>query len=198
MPRRALHSEEAILDAARRIVCDQGPRAATVGAIARVSAAPTGSIYHRFRSVDELLARLWLRAVRRFHAAVLAAAADGVAIERAVRAARANYDFCLTEREDAQLLAAFNAQDLIDRLPPGSDLRGELARVNDPILREVRGTATAIFGTGRRAAADLVLAAVVDVPYALARHHVHGGGSPTRERREAVEVAARAILGQKL
>jgi AcrR family transcriptional regulator len=76
------------------VVVERGSRGATVEAIAESSGAPTGSIYYRFRSVDELLARLWIRAVRRTHELVReAASADPV--ETVVAGALALYDFCL-------------------------------------------------------------------------------------------------------
>ena len=61
MPRPQLHPTDAMLDAARDLVLRAGPRATTIEAIAEASGAPTGSIYHRFRSRDELLATLWTR-----------------------------------------------------------------------------------------------------------------------------------------
>jgi len=199
MPRREAHSEDHILDSARRIVCERGPRAATVNAIAHASRAPTGSIYHRFRSLDELLARLWLRAVRRYQQAMLEAVADQDPIEGVVAAALACYDFCLAEREDAQLLAAFKAEELLaGALPPDGELRTKLETVNDSILPELRRSAEGVFGNARRPAVDLVLGAVVDVPYALARHHVQGGTKPPPQRRKGLEAAVRAMLKQRV
>ena len=52
-----------------------GARALTIDAVTRATSAPVGSIYHRFRSIDELLARLWLRAAQRSQDAGLEAAA---------------------------------------------------------------------------------------------------------------------------
>ena len=65
MGRPQLHSEDAILDAARTLVLEVGARSATVTAVAETSGVPKGSIYHRFASLDDLLAEMWIRAVRR-------------------------------------------------------------------------------------------------------------------------------------
>jgi AcrR family transcriptional regulator len=54
-----LHTEESILDAARQVILQRGLRSTTVAAIAETSGASIGSIYHRFVSVDDLLACLW-------------------------------------------------------------------------------------------------------------------------------------------
>ena len=93
MARPELHPTDSILDAARGVVLDRGLGAATVAAIARSSGAPVGSIYHRFGSVDHLLAEMWIRAVRRSQEGFLAALGDPEPIEGAVAAALTVYDF---------------------------------------------------------------------------------------------------------
>ena len=60
------HTTDEILDAARAIVQRDGPRAASVKAIAAASGAPVGTLYHRFGSRDGLLVAVWLRALERF------------------------------------------------------------------------------------------------------------------------------------
>ena len=59
------------MDAAMRLVAEGGPNAATVAGIAGALGAPVGSIYHRFKSRDLLLARLWIRTVKRFQVGFL-------------------------------------------------------------------------------------------------------------------------------
>src|SRR4051794_33643759 len=61
MPRPAKHDEARILSAAASLVAAGGPGAATIAAIGTAIGAPNGSIYHRFRTRDELLGRLWLQ-----------------------------------------------------------------------------------------------------------------------------------------
>ena len=73
------HGTDVILDAARTLVLDGGPRAASVAAIAKVSGAPAGTLYHRFGSRDGILAAAWLRALERFQARALTAEADTAA-----------------------------------------------------------------------------------------------------------------------
>ena len=73
MGRRPKFDRESIAAAARQVVAERGPRGATVAAIAAHLGAPTGSIYHRFRSRELLLADLWLTVVEAFQAGVVAA-----------------------------------------------------------------------------------------------------------------------------
>jgi AcrR family transcriptional regulator len=190
MPRPQLHSEESIMDAARMIVLERGARGATIGAIARASGAPTGSIYHRFQSVDELLARAWMRAICRVQAALLGAAATGHA-EAAVAGALAVYDFCLRERQDALLASSFRLSDF-----SGAELsdnaRSELERLNGPIDPFLAALARRLGGRGQR---DIALLAIRDLPYGAALPHLRNGTRPTAERRRRLEAAVRAVVG---
>ena len=88
MPRPALHQTDVVLDAARDLIIDTGPRGAGIREIAERSRAPSGSLYHRFGSRDNLVALAWLRAVHRFQGGFLEALeADDPydAVKRAVR-----------------------------------------------------------------------------------------------------------------
>src|SRR5687768_955218 len=99
--------------AARDLVLVAGARALTVDAIAAASGAPVGSIYHRFGSLDGLLAEMWTGAVRRFQGAFLAAFDDDAApSDVAVSAAVSMYEFAREHPGDARLLAALRGEDL--------------------------------------------------------------------------------------
>jgi AcrR family transcriptional regulator len=76
-----------------------------------------GSLYHRFGSRDELLARLWIRAVRRSQADFLAAIDRADPIDGAVSGAMAILDFCERKRTDARLLLSFRREDLLHAKP---------------------------------------------------------------------------------
>ena len=116
-------------------------------AIAEASGAPTGSIYHRFGSRDELIARLWIRAVQRSQASFLVAVDRGGAREAALAAATSILDFCEEHPADAQLLVAFRRDDLIRAIPEGA-LADELAVLNRPVEQAVVQLARRLYGAG--------------------------------------------------
>ena len=62
MARPAKFSLDDLLDAAGRVLLEKG-RDITMAQIADAAGAPTGSVYHRFASREELLIRLWLRSI---------------------------------------------------------------------------------------------------------------------------------------
>jgi AcrR family transcriptional regulator len=193
MPRPALHPTDAMLDAAQKLLLRHGTRAVTGAAIAEASGAPVGSIYHRFGSLEALIARLWMRAVSRSQAAFLAAVDHPDAREAAVAAALSVFDFCQDHPADAQLLAAFGREDLIGADPTGP-LADEFAQVNKPVERAVATLADRLYGKRTRRALDRTMLAVFDLPYgAVKRHVVHGTKLPTGLRRD-VATAVRAVI----
>src|SRR5581483_2694996 len=182
-----------ILDAARSVIVAGGPRALTVDAVARAAPAPVGSIYHRFGSVGELLARAWLRAVHRSQEPALALDLPA-GIDAAVAVAREMYDFSVDHPEDAILLGSVRHADLMRLgLPP--DVATDVVHANDEIRPLIVALARACFGRADARAIDLVVAAVVDLPFGLVRGHLEAGHRPPPGRRAALPAAVRAILG---
>ncbi|WP_320671984.1 TetR/AcrR family transcriptional regulator [Patulibacter defluvii] len=170
MARPRIHDPEAILDAAERLLADEGAGALTIRALAERTGAPSGTLYHAFGSRSDLLARLWVRAATGYldqqQTAVDAAlAADGPV---AAVIAAAETLAVLRERRPttARLLLRHRRQDLI-----GDDLSPALAAELDGLQRrldgEIRRLALALWQRGDRAAREVVAACVVDLPGAL-------------------------------
>ncbi len=110
------HETDVILDAARALVLDGGPRAASVAAIAKASGAPAGTLYHRFGNRDGILTAAWLRALERFQARAMAADGD-TPTDSAVAMAVAAVGFARALPEDARLLLTIRPGDLLDDEP---------------------------------------------------------------------------------
>jgi AcrR family transcriptional regulator len=189
---RQVFSTEAILDAAREVIVTRGTRGATVEAIARQAGAPIGSIYYRFSSIDELLARVWLRAVRRNQQCSLEVpVAYGHPLESAQAVALAMYDHCLSEPLDTLLLDALSRTELL--AITSSELHDELESINAEIETMMARLARALLGTANRAARDLVVLALVDLPHGFA-HRQLSSGRATPARRERLPAAVAAVL----
>jgi AcrR family transcriptional regulator len=197
MPRPQVHPTDAMLDAARDLLLEDGSRSATIERIADASGAPTGSIYHRFGSRDELIARLWMRAVYRSQASFLTALEEPDAKKAALAAALSIIDFCEEHPADARLLVSFRRDDLIRSAPEGP-LVDELAELNRPIERAVVDLARQLYGTRSRPALDRTLMVVFDLPYGAARRYLIAGTRlPTRLRGD-VTAAINAVLDRRI
>ena len=182
-----------MLDAARDLLLEDGLWRATMEAIAQASGAPTGSLYHRFRSRDELIARLWVRAVQRSQASFIAALQQDDAREAAVSAALSILDFCDEHPGDAQLLVAFRHEDLIRSIPDGP-LAEELATLNEPVGRAIVELARRLYGRKSRATVNRCLLATFDLPYGAVRRHLIAGDPLPTSLRADLARAVRAVL----
>ena len=194
MPRPQVHSTESILDAARDLLLESGARALTVDGIAATSGAPVGSIYHRFGSLEGLLAEMWVAAVRRFQASFLAAL-DGMdsPADAAAGAAVAMYDFAREQPADARLLAALRREDLFEAAG-SSPLRDELEQLNRPVEEQLAALSRRLFGNAGPTALQRTTFAVVDIPHGAMRRHLLAGTSPPPALRAWIETAVRATL----
>lgn len=193
MVRRRVHSDDAILDAARDLLVQGGPDTATTGAISALSGAPTGSLYHRYGSRMHLFAEVWLRTVRRFQAGLLATTTHGSGIERVLAAADWNVEFAVRHPADARLLLQANkGQFLVDAELP-TETRQFLADLNKPVTDLLHQLAIDLFGTEAPQQVELLTIAVVDVPYAIVRRHLQCGTS-AETHRHLIADTARALV----
>lgn len=171
MPRPPKFGEDQIMDAAMRLVAEGGPNAATVAGIAGALGAPVGSIYHRFKSRDLLLARLWIRTVKRFQVGFLRALEADDLDEAALGAALYNVEWTRRHVDEARVLLLYRREDLAERWP--EELGEELAALNTDVERAVRDHVLRRYGEGGGAeAVRWVVFALVDVPYAAGRRHL--------------------------
>ena len=113
MPRPAKHAHAQILDAAAAIVSRRGPNAATVNAIAHAIGAPNGSIYHRFRTRDELLGRLWLRTAARFQDAFAEELKRPDAMQAGLHAALSIARVARLDAEAAGIMLLYRREDFL-------------------------------------------------------------------------------------
>ncbi|HEY2500495.1 MAG TPA: helix-turn-helix domain-containing protein [Mycobacterium sp.] len=185
------HQTDVILDAARALVLDGGPRAASVAAIAKSSGAPAGTLYHRFGNRNGILTAAWLRALQRFQARAMAAEAD-TPMETAVAMAVACIGFTRELPEDARLLLTIRPGDLLDG-EPDTAFSETLAAMNAPLNQRIGTLARQLFGSSNARSVDVVARAVADLPYAVVRRHAHDEPMP-RWLEADVEASVRAVL----
>lgn len=187
------HDTEHILDAARTIVLRDGPRAASVAAIARESEAPVGTLYHRFGSRDGILAAAWLRAVQNFQRRALEAAAHPDPLEAAVAMATSPVRFAREQRDDARLLLAVRRDDLLDA-DPDDGFRARLAAINAPLEAEVIRLTRALRGRADERSIAAVARAVVDLPSSCLRRHLRDSRELPSWLERDLGAAARRLL----
>ncbi|MCV7409749.1 TetR family transcriptional regulator [Mycobacterium florentinum] len=189
------HETDVILDAARALVLEGGPRAASVAAIAKSSGAPAGTLYHRFGNRDGILAAAWLRALERFQSRAMAASeADAAATpaDTAVAMAVASISFARELPEDARLLLTIRPADLLDE-EPDAKFQETVAAMNAPLTERVGVLARKLYGRKDSRSVDAVARAIVDLPYAVVRRHARDEPMPSWLEAD-VAVSVRAVL----
>ncbi|MGW4100009.1 TetR/AcrR family transcriptional regulator [Mycobacterium sp. NPDC004974] len=186
------HETDAILDATRALVLAEGPRAASVAAIAKVSGAPAGTLYHRFGNRNGVLTAAWLRALERFQSRAMAATADD-AVEAAVAMGVAAVDFAREVPEDARLLLTIRPRDLLDGAPD-AEFTATLAAMNMPLGERLRDLARGIYGNDDARTMDAMARAVVDLPYAMVRRHANDAELPVWMEEDLAEAIRKLLV----
>lgn len=192
MARPAKHDVSSLLDAAARAYLEHG-RAVTVADVGRAAGAPTGSIYHRFGSREELLARLWLRSVERFHVGFAQACALPDAREAVVAAARHIPAYCRAHPVDAYAMTLFRQSQLVATGP--ASVREEAATINDGIGQIAEELGARRYGELTERRRELLRTATRLSPYGLVRPYVGGDVPGWMEDAAAAAAEAIAALG---
>jgi AcrR family transcriptional regulator len=195
VPRPERHSVDKILDVSRDLVLSGGARGVTVDRIVAASGAPKGSVYHRFSTVNDLLATMWLRGLRRSQARFLEPLnAGGDPLVAAVAAGLAIHDFAKEEPTDARLLASLRREDLVGEVTDAS-LVEALTQANDDLHAAVAALARRLFGRATRAAIERTTCAVIDIPQgAIRRHLVQGVDIPRGVRAQLAASIPAALI----
>lgn len=183
-------THDGILDATAEEVLQRGA-AVTIGDVSRRLGAPSGSIYHRFPSREELLVRLWLRSVRRFHEAYLAVGdsedPEQALVDMALRVA----SFTAQHQAEAVSMTLFRQSRLVDTAP--APCQDEVRMVNDTLHARLAELAQARYARVTPRHLTLVRVAAIECPYGLIRPYVWTAIPDWMTG--AIEASSRAILG---
>jgi AcrR family transcriptional regulator len=194
MPRLPEYDADQIVTAAGRLIAANGPGAATIGAIARAVGAPIGSIYHRFRSRDVLLAQVWLRAATAFQTEFVRRLAGSPPRQAGLAAALYMAQRVREKPREARLLLVHRREDFVDRgWPPGlsRQARGLACHIDDALEDFCRR----LTGRAEARTVRIVTFAAVEAPFAAVRRHVAANESPPPIVDDLIRVTYEAVLG---
>lgn len=183
-------THDGILDATAQEVLQRGA-AVTISDVSRRLGAPSGSIYHRFSSREELLIRLWLRSVRRFHEAYLAAGDGEDPGQALLSMALCVASFAAQHQAEAVSMTLFRQSRLVDTAP--EPCQGEVRKVNDSLHARLAELAQARYPRVTSRHLTLVRVAAIECPYGLIRPYVWTAIPDWMTG--AIEASSRAILG---
>jgi AcrR family transcriptional regulator len=176
MPRPPKFSRGDALVAAGSIAAADGPSAVTMALVAAQLGAPTGSIYHRFASRDELMAETWLSAAESFQPGFIAAL-HRPASQPGLEAALHAIEWARAHPVPARLVVLYRRRDFFAGLTP-EPLRGRAERLAgdlDAALSEFAASALGSSDLGTRQLAGFLL---IDMPQAAVRRYLSAGMEP--------------------
>lgn len=196
MARPAKFDDQGILDAAGAIVASRGVAAATISAIGSSIGAPNGSIYHRFKTRDELLGRLWLQKARAYQDAFV----EGLSHRDAYRAGLdAALSLPASVRRDlagARILLLYRREDFVGGGWP-AEMSSEATRLARQIRDALDDITRRLFGRLTPSARTTASFAVLQVPYAAVRQHVVANESPPSLVDELIATAYEAVIARR-
>lgn len=165
----AKFTADGILDACAQEVLANG-RDVRIADIARRLRAPTGSIYHRFGSREELLVRLWLRSVARFHVEYLVAGADPDPQLALLGMAKAVVTFTRDHPRDAVGMTLYRQSRLAQTAP--ASCREDVEHINDRIHHRMAELTELRYAQPDARHLSLVRIATAEGPYGLVRPYL--------------------------
>jgi AcrR family transcriptional regulator len=195
MPRPAKYDESSILKAAATIVASRGPSAATIAAISHAIGAPSGSIYHRFPTRDELLGRLWLNKAAFFQDRWTTALNKPDAEEAGLAAA---LSLPRTVREDfkgARIMLLHRREDFLSDTWP-AEMQAEAQRLGEQVQDSLAQITRRLFGRNSAFARQVATFAVLDLPFSAVRRFVAMGRMPPPAIDDLVTTAHKAVISQ--
>jgi AcrR family transcriptional regulator len=193
MSRRAQHIEGRILDAAASLVARQGPGAATVTAIRQAIRAPSGSIYHRFRSRDEILGRLWLAKASFFQGRWAEALRHPDARQAGLEAALTLPRAVREDFDGARIMLLYRREDFLSRAWP-DPMQNEAERLARQVKSSLAGITRRLFGKATNETRQVACFATLDVPFAAVRRFVAAGEPPPTSVDRLIGTAYAAII----
>ncbi|GAA3811507.1 TetR/AcrR family transcriptional regulator [Nocardioides panacisoli] len=205
MSRPRIHSFDALLDEAERLVTTGDPAGLTLRSLATRAGASNGTIYHAFHSKEELLARLWLRAVARLgdamaesrRSADLIAGGAPTGADEVVAVAIAPVLFTRRHPASAQLFFVQRSDQLFS-----AGLSPEVVALLDEeerrFVRLLKELAAGVWKRTDRAAVEAIAACVVDLPGGILRRALIEKRDPDPLMERRIAAAARAILALPL
>lgn len=192
MARPARHHASAIIAATLAVAATVELEDVTIAAVSRASGAPSGSIYHRFASRDELLGAAWMDATRSFQASFLNALTDA-SDPPGLAAVRLTLDWARGEPHRARALVLHRAQDFGARRW-GDQLRAEGRAQAAALEAGLTAFSLARLGSSGGEVRRRVTFTLLDLPQAAVRRYLAAGIPPPPEIDAYLEVAVPALL----
>lgn len=193
MGRKSLFDRRDMSGAALRLVAAHGPQSVTVADVAREVGAPTGSIYHRYRSRDQLLAELWMDVVEGFQRGFVTALEHARDLDAVVEAAGFMPAWARMHPLETRLLLLHRRHDFVTGEWPAS-VAMRAAALEPQLGQALRACALRACGGASAETMARLRYALLDAPFGGLKPYVQAGKPIPRIVDQLVGETARAVL----
>ena len=181
--------------AAQRIIAAEGPAELTVQKIATGAGATTGSVYHRFPSLDAIQALAWIEAAESFQSGFQEAMAKSSLYDSVLGGALYTPAYARADLLGARTLLRFEAAGL-KALHPGPELRGRIDRLERQLRRSLGSLTRKLTGPSKKRTIALLQFLLVDMPLAAVRPYLKSGQGPPTHVDSFIETTVKSFAGE--
>ncbi len=191
MGRKAHFQREDFIRAALDILSDKGLPAITISAIASRINAPVGSVYHRFKSRELLLAELWLELIESFQNGFITILHKGD-IENA---ALYTLKWVRKHPNKARVLLLHRREELMSGPWPDS-LKSRAGQLADNLDKAIRDCTIRLFGKASKEAIARIVFSLIQAPTAAVRPFLERGDKVPRFFDSIIRETCRSIISK--
>jgi AcrR family transcriptional regulator len=186
-------SRKRIVESAASVAAVFGP-AATMSAIASALGGPTGSIYHRFGSREELLAEMWVDIAESFQAQFIDLLdGSGDPLDVAIQAALHTPRWVRLNPSKARIFFHYRRDDFVPSVV-SNELRVRLDHLRVGLRSGVLGFCERAFGGISPDLIEVCALVLIDLPAAVVRRHLVSARPLPSQVDSLLELSVRAIL----
>ena len=190
MGRKAYFTNEDFLDAAIKIIAEDGLGALTIAGLATRITAPVGSVYHRFPSRDALVAELWLNIVESFQNEFLKILQDD-----GLKATLACLQWVREHQSEARIMLLYRIDDLTTGEWP-QDLQKRARRLEKDLFDGIAAFTKKQFGSITQENIDRTLFAIHDAPIGIMRRYLHDHKTPPESIADLIRETYETIINK--
>ncbi|MFC5742829.1 TetR/AcrR family transcriptional regulator [Dyella tabacisoli] len=182
-----------MIAATARIIAADGPAAATVGAVGQALGASSGSIYHRFKTRNELLGRVWLSTAAEFQSRFVKALGASDPRQSAIDAALMVPRWVREDPVGASILLTHRREDFLSSDWPAA-MTADAQMLATQLNTALQDITHRLFGRSSAPRVRAVTFALVDMPYAAVRHYIARKETPPSDVDTLLRAACEAAL----
>jgi AcrR family transcriptional regulator len=182
-----------MVSAATRLAADGGPDAVTISAISAATGAPVGSIYHRFRSRDLLVAEVWLSTMEAFQVEYMGVLGATPTVHTGLAAALLIPAWVREHPDQARILILHRQEDFVGAEWP-LPVAARASDLNDGVMARIGAFALNVLGSNSEEAMARATYALASAPTGAVQRYIAARRRPPAVVDDLVRKTYQAVI----